>query len=286
MPPPSSLFAHHGRRWQDNRYVYPVISRRSRGLSIGINLSPDKRCNFDCVYCSVDRRFPGDERPVDLAILEGELHGLLALATSGELFALEPFSRAPSTLRRLNDIAFSGDAEPTASPFFPEACRVAVAAHAQMRRDDLKIVVITNATLLDRPSIARALDLLDPHGGEMWVKLDAGTEERHRRISRSQVPLTRILENIGTAGRTRPLVIQSMFLRLDGEGPSDEEIEAYLARLRALRARLCRIDRVQVYTVARATAEANVEPLPVERLEAIAERIRGLGLASETFGAP
>ena len=43
-----NLFTLHSRNWQTNRYVYPVISRRSKGLSIGVNLNPDKVCNFDC----------------------------------------------------------------------------------------------------------------------------------------------------------------------------------------------------------------------------------------------
>ena len=39
----------HTRHFTDFTFVYPVISRRSRGLSIGVNLNPDKVCNFDCV---------------------------------------------------------------------------------------------------------------------------------------------------------------------------------------------------------------------------------------------
>lgn len=48
----------HTRVYRDFTYVYPVISRRSGGLSVGINLNPDKVCNFDCVYCEVDRKTP------------------------------------------------------------------------------------------------------------------------------------------------------------------------------------------------------------------------------------
>ena len=84
MAQPSSLFTQHSRRWHDNRYVYPVISRRSCGLSIGINLSPDKRCTFDCVYCSVDRTTPGDDPRVDLAVVKRELDTLLDQYLSGE----------------------------------------------------------------------------------------------------------------------------------------------------------------------------------------------------------
>src|ERR1041384_5902109 len=59
------LFTQHSRSWRENRYVYPVVSRRSKGLSIGVNLNPDKVCNFDCIYCCVDRKTPPVWRDVD-----------------------------------------------------------------------------------------------------------------------------------------------------------------------------------------------------------------------------
>ena len=50
--PLTRLFQTHSRNlFQDNRFVYAVVSRRSGGVSIGVNLNPDKYCNFDCVYC-------------------------------------------------------------------------------------------------------------------------------------------------------------------------------------------------------------------------------------------
>src|SRR5690349_2449149 len=111
-----NLFTQHSRAWQTNRYVYPVISRRSRGLSIGVNLNPDKVCNFDCVYCCVDRREPATIREVDLKILREELDHLVELSATGQLWQEPPFDKTPESLRRINDIAFSGDGEPTSFP--------------------------------------------------------------------------------------------------------------------------------------------------------------------------
>src|SRR5688572_3220723 len=119
------LFTQHPRSWRDNRFVYPVISRRSQGLSIGINLNPDQGCNFDCVYCSVDRTQPPAVRDVDLVAVRAELDHLLSLAVSGAIWEEAPFDRTPPELRRLNDVAFSGDGEPTSYPAFAEACRLA-----------------------------------------------------------------------------------------------------------------------------------------------------------------
>jgi wyosine [tRNA(Phe)-imidazoG37] synthetase (radical SAM superfamily) len=143
--------------------------------------------------------------------------------------------------------------------------------------------VITNATLLTRPEVAETLRFLDAHRGEVWAKLDAGTEEYYRRIERTKVPLERVLANILGCGRERAVVVQSLFMRVDGVGPPAEEIAAYVARLRDLVAGGCRIASVQVYTTARTTAEANVSALADAELDAIATRVRGLGLAAEAF---
>src|SRR3954447_19875387 len=168
-----NLFTQHSRSWQQNRYVYPVISRRSKGLSIGVNLNPDKVCNFDCVYCSVDRTTPATIREVDLAVLREELDQLIGLAGAGALFEQAPFDQTPEHLRRINDVAFSGDGEPTSFQQFDEACRIAAELlEKHGRAGDVKIVVITNATLFHQRRVREALAYLDGHNGEIWAKLD------------------------------------------------------------------------------------------------------------------
>src|SRR3954470_24635575 len=149
------LFTQHSRSWETNRYVYPVISRRSKGLSIGVNLNPDTICNFDCVYCCVDRTVPATVKEVDLDILAGELDHMIRLAASGDLFRTPPFDTIPPLLQRLNDIAFSGDGEPTSYPRFADACEIA-AELLQRHHQVAKLVVITNATLLQRPAVESA----------------------------------------------------------------------------------------------------------------------------------
>src|SRR5436190_6817447 len=76
------------RRFFDNRFVYAVVSQRSRGLSIGVNLSPDKFCTFDCVYCEVSRNHHPQEVELDLKAVASELKGMLALAAAGRVHEL------------------------------------------------------------------------------------------------------------------------------------------------------------------------------------------------------
>ncbi len=281
LPVLREAFANHPRRWRDFLYVYPVISRRSRGLSIGINLNPDAACNFDCVYCSVDRSVPPKVRRVELPVLAAELEQMVARRAA--LFDEPEFRAIPPEWRRLNDFAFSGDGEPTASPVFPEAVELVTRVRREAGLGDVKVVVITDACYLTRPAVAAALEVLDANGGEIWAKLDAGTEEYFRRVNRPNYPLRHVLNNIRSAGQKRSLVIQSLFLRLHGDPPPPAEIEAYLERLRELLAAGTRVTLVQVYTVVRRTAEPYATALTEDELERIAARVRTLGVRAEVY---
>ncbi|MCU0726145.1 MAG: radical SAM protein [Planctomycetes bacterium] len=285
MAEPIRAFLSHPRSHERNLYVYPVLSRRARGLSLGVNLSPHKACNMDCVYCQVDRTVPGATGTVDLEVVERELRDLLSRAVSGEIFAEEPFRPAPERLRRLADVAFSGDGEPTSFRGFPEACLRVVRVKETCGVPDLPVRIITNAIDLDREEVREALRFLDGRGGEVWAKLDAGTEEHFRRVARTATPFAKILRNITETARERPVVIQSLFCRLDGAPPPGAEIDAWLGRLGDILGGGGRIDLVQVYTTARPPAERFVSPLSLEELEGIAARVRSaLGLRADAYG--
>ena len=264
----------HPRVYQSNKFVYPVLSRRSRGISVGVNLNPDKVCNFDCVYCQVDRRSAAVTHFVETGRLMEELEGTLDLVNSGRLYDDPAFASVPTPLRRLNDIAFSGDGEPTT--FKNIDAIVGGVAEAKRRRglDTVKMVLITNASMFHRPVVQRALETLDANQGEIWAKLDAGTDAYFRQIDRTPIPFHRILANLRDAARLRPLVIQSLFLRVDGVGPSVEEIAAFCDRLVEVIADGGKILRVQVYTVARPPTESYVTPLAPAEVDAIAEAVR------------
>lgn len=290
-PAARRAFAMHDRGWKENLYVYPVVSRRSKGISIGVNLNPDKICNFDCIYCSVNRSTAPTTRSVDLPRLRAELEALLNIVQTGEIYQYDPFDKIPTSLRRLNDIAFSGDGEPTSFAEFLPCCQMVGDVKKHPGLADLKIVLITNATLLHRENVRAGLRVLEENGGEIWGKLDAGTEAYYKLVDRSGVKLQRVLDNLlaaarewGKAGRDegttvtgqeRPgIVIQSLFLKIHGAPPPAEEIAAYADRLRYIIEHGGKIRLVQVYTVARDTTEAYATKLTAAELDGIAERIR------------
>ena len=285
----STLVQHqlHPRQYAANRFVYPVLSRRSRGISIGVNLNPDKVCNFDCIYCQVDRRSEAETKFVELDRLLAELGAALDLVTSGRLYDDPQFATVPRELRRLNDIAFSGDGEPTTYRNFDEIISRAALVKRARGLDHVKLVLITNASMFHRPAVVRGLAILDHNQGEVWAKLDAGTEAYYQLIERTKIPFQRVLDNITAAARVRPLVIQSLFLRVAGDPPSTAEIDAFITRLREITAAGGQLQAVQVYTVARPPAESFVTPLTHAEVDAIAARVETeAGLLAERYYGP
>jgi wyosine [tRNA(Phe)-imidazoG37] synthetase (radical SAM superfamily) len=270
----NAAYRKHERRWKSHRYTYAVVSRRSRGISIGLNLSPGKECNFKCIYCQVHREIRPVCRDVDTDRLQMELDAILQDERSGALYEAAPFNLLPPLRRGVRDIAFSGDGEPTASPVFDMAVRIAVRARKRFELADTKIVLITNASRLDKPEVGAALEVMDKNNGEIWAKLDAGTEEYFQRINRSDVPLGKILDNIRNAARIRPLVIQTLWLSLCGAVPANSEIEAYGNNLNHLLESGGQLKTLQLYTVARTPLEQYVSPLTNDELDRIADMVR------------
>jgi wyosine [tRNA(Phe)-imidazoG37] synthetase (radical SAM superfamily) len=267
----------------NNRFVYAVISQRAHGLSIGINLNPDKRCSFDCVYCEVDRDTEGRDRKVNLEVLSAELDHLLTLQHEGKLGELEWFRNLPAELLELKEVALSGDGEPTLCPNFDEVVREVLFLRSRGRFPFFKTVLITNGTGLDLPPVVRGLELLGQKD-EIWVKLDAGTEAYYQRVNRPKLPLWRILANILTLSKRRPVTIQSLFPLVNGQEPPADEVEQYVQRLKELKAAGAQIDMVQVYSAHRPPHHPNCAHLPLESLSRIARRVRKVtGLTAEVF---
>ena len=202
------LFTQHERYFEANRFVYPVLSRRSRGISIGINLNPDKVCNFDCVYCQVNRVSQSETRFVDTPRMLEELQQTLQLVTSGRLFSTDKFRPTPTAMRRLTDIAFSGDGEPTTHRNFDEVVKATAALRRAAAEQtphllDVPLVLITNASMFHRPHVQRALRILDENRGEIWAKLDAGTEAYFQQVNRAPFRFEAILRNITEAAQVQ-----------------------------------------------------------------------------------
>jgi wyosine [tRNA(Phe)-imidazoG37] synthetase (radical SAM superfamily) len=279
---PTTAFA-QPRDFLENRFVYLTISPRARGLSIGVNLNPDRKCNFDCIYCEVDRTAPITDAEIDCDTAAAELEQTLRLVQSGSLRLLRPYHNLPQNLLELRHVALSGDGEPTISPKFLEAVEAVVHVRARGYHPFFKIVLITNASGLDRPDVQSGLTLLTPRD-EVWAKLEVGSQQFMDKLNRGDVPLDQIIENILLTARKRPVIIQTLFCQIGGAIPSFGEIEEFAGRLLDLKSRGAQIPLVQIYSATRPTPHSNVRHLPLKTLSDIAETVRRIaGLNAEPF---
>ena len=243
--------------------VYPVYSRRSGGLSVGINLFPDhKVCNFRCPYCEV---FPfRTEYDFSLALMEADLTETLAGAKTKEI-----------TVR---DICFSGNGESTLSPDFPAALDAAF----RIRDRDVpnaELVLITNGSgLLDEGTF----DLLrrtavGERGLRIWLKLDAGSSAWYDAMNNSSLSFVRLVEKIRAFVQCAPLTLQTMICAIDGEAPPPEEARAWETLVAELACSAAELRGVQIYGKARpAPDDPFAAALPGAFLEARAASLRAV----------
>jgi len=271
------------RDFLDNRFVYLTVSPRARGLSVGVNMNPDKKCNFDCVYCEVHRDQPSPEAYLDVGVMAAELKQTLAFVLGGRLRERSWYRVVPDELLRLRHVTLSGDGEPTLAPNFMEAIQAIVHVRATSGFPFFKLVLITNATGLDQPQVQQGLRYLT-RSDEIWVKLDGGTQAYLEKVDKINVPLEKILANILALGRQRPVVIQSLFPSINGQEPPLEEIEQFALRLKELKEGGAQIPLVQIYSATRPTPNSSCGHLPLKTLSRIGHTVKQVsGLKAEVF---
>lgn len=269
------------RDFLDNRFVYAVISPRAQGLSVGVNMNPDKLCNFDCVYCEVHRSQPSREQCLLVEVMAAELQKTLEFVRAGRLRERHGYRTLPEELLELRHVTLSGDGEPTLCPNFAEAVEEVV--HVRALGEFFKMVLITNATELDRAPVQEGLRHFT-RSDEVWAKLDGGSQEYLDKVSKVHVPLEKVMANILAVGRQRPVVIQSLFPAVHGEEPPPGEIEAFAHRLLELKRGGAQISLVQIYSASRPAPRSEYGHLSLRCLSRIAHTVRQFtGLKAEVF---
>lgn len=268
----------HDRDAQGMIYVYAVVSRRSRGVSVGVNLNPNNACNWRCLYCQVPNLQRGAAPEIDLELLRAELHTMLDEIVNGE-FLVE---QAPPDSRRLNDVAISGNGEPTSSEVFDQVVAIiGEALDAYGLRGRVTPILITNGSLIHRPVVQRGLATLAELDGELWFKLDGGSPAQRERINGASMSDAHLLRNLALAVAACPTKIQTCMVELDGQAPSPAQRREYIELLRRSMDQGARPTGVLLYGLARASAQpdrARLARLAAPRLDEFAAEIRALGL--------
>lgn len=265
----------HSRDSAGRRYVYPVVSRRAGGVSVGINLNPNNACNWRCIYCQVPNLRRGGPPPIDLPLLERELDGMLDDILLGDFLA----ERVPASQRRLIDIAFSGNGEPTSSAQFVAA--VEIAACALGRRQllpDVKLRLITNGSLLDREATRAGIARIGAVGGEVWFKVDAADPRGIAIVNGVRLKKSSVERRLRQCARLCPTWVQTCLFALDGQPPAQEEIDALVAFLGCFPGEL---RGVHLYGLARPSAQVEaprLQAVSAAWLQAVAAQMKKNGL--------
>jgi wyosine [tRNA(Phe)-imidazoG37] synthetase (radical SAM superfamily) len=268
----------HDRDSAGMTYVYPVVSRRAGGVSVGINLNPDNACNWACVYCQVPDLQRGTAPETDLAQLEAELRAMLSDILHGDFMQ----TRVPEEARRLNDIALSGNGEPTSARAFPQVIELI----GRMMADfdlvgKIKLVLITNGSLADRPRVRDGLEKMAALNGEVWFKFDSATAAGMRAVNQTRISPDKQFERLAGVARLCPTWLQTCVFALDGKPPSEAEQAAYLAAVARIGQQSIPLQGVLLYGLARPSMQpqaSRLSALPAEWLDGFAEKIRAAGL--------
>lgn len=265
----------HNRIFHNFTYVYPVVSRRAGGVSVGINLNPNNACNWQCVYCQVPNLTRGMAPPLDASLLEHELDSFLTEIIQGDFMTtyVEP------DMRVLKDIAFSGNGEPTSCPQFEEALCIVEKLRARYQLGSaVKTRLITNGSLMHRPAVQANIEYLKGLNGEVWFKLDAGTRNDIQRINHVHVNPQQHLNRLKACAASCPTFIQTCVFAWQNQLPDEAFIQAFLHCVSQVREV---VKGVYLYGVARPSYQPEapfISRLSLDWLEAFADKIRALGL--------
>ncbi len=252
----------------DDLIFGPVYSRRL-GVSLGINLLPvnNKYCNFNCVYCECG--------------WTDNNNGIKIVLPKRANFKIQLKNRLKELQGTVNEpdaITFAGNGEPTIHPDFAGIIDDTIEARNKYA-PEAAISILSNASMLHKPSVVEALKKVDKN----IQKLDSGIESTFRTINQASGGLTldKIIQNlISFDGK---LIIQTLFVRGEYNGKifdntTDEEIEAWLKVLAKINP-----EYVMIYPIDRGTPAKNIEKIPEDELNAIAERVEGLGIGTKVY---
>ena len=267
-------FDSHSRLSEFDRLVYPVISRRSGGLSLGVNLNPDKRCNFDCVYCQVERDEDLPIKEPSLLQLEQELrHWLTAIAEEG-------YRGYP-----LKDIGLAGDGEPTTVRILPQVLQLLLDLKQEFElAAEVKLVLFTNGTGLERKDLQPLWQSFYQAAGEVWCKLDYWDEQSLQQLNRTELRFERLINKISDFGSQYPLVFQSCFFSWQASKFTDGYYDRYIELVQQLVDSGVRLEKIQAYTLARQPAEAQAKPWSDAEMDRLGSALRAsLAVPVELF---
>ncbi len=225
-------------------FVYgPVFSRRL-GRSLGVNLTPDRICSFDCIYCeegcptknlTLERAIYAD---TDTVIQEINKH----------------------TDPHLDFITFSGEGEPTLHQDLGKIL-------AEIKKLTVPSAVLTNSSLLVHQDVQEDL----AHADLLVPSLDSVSETIFQQVNRphSDVELSDILSGLEQTAHKLPCEIWLEILVVKGFNDNEAEFKQLAYFVNTLP-----INKVQLNTLNRGTTVPGIKPVSYQKLERLASMFK------------
>ena len=268
----------HDRDIFKGKYVYPVVSRRAGGLSLGINLNTNNACNWQCIYCEVPNLVRGKPETIDLYELENELDYWLDQIVNKSF--LSQYTKSKTEFK---DIAFSGNGEPTASKQFKDVISILIKKIDEYKLDRIIIRLITNGSYMAKPETQEALSLLSNLKREIWFKIDQTNKDGVKIINQVSLSISSVKKNLEAAIKSNPTVIQTCLFKLNEELPSLQSLEDYIKFMEPYKDK---IKGIHLYSLARKSEQTNehkLTRLTVSELKVIADKIKVLNIPIQIF---
>lgn len=253
-----------------DQIIFGPLKSRRLGVSLGVNLSPtdSKVCSFDCIYCECGWN-PRKRTKKAVLPTRDEVKQML-----------EDKLKEMTIQQELPDvITFAGNGEPTLHPEFETIIDDTIALRNQWA-PKARIAVLSNATMLHKPSVIRALLKIEDN----IQKLDSGFEQTIRLIDcpASSFNLNEVVENLKSLNGK--VIIQTLFLKGNFKDQRiDNTTEAEVAQWLKL-VKQIQPSKVMIYTIDRDTPATGLEKVKVEELEKIAHRVRSAGFEVSVSG--
>ncbi|MDA9642669.1 radical SAM protein [Nitrosomonadales bacterium] len=279
MPIDILTITKHDRNIFQGKYIYPVVSRRAGGLSLGINLNTNSACNWQCIYCEVPNLVRGKPEAINLQELESELDYWLDQITNKSF--LNQYTKIQTEFK---DIAFSGNGEPTASKQFMDVVSILIKKVAEYKLDQKIIIrLITNGSYMSNLVIQESLSLIRNINREIWFKIDSVNKDDIRTVNQVNLSLVSIKKNLEAALNNSPTVIQTCLFKLNEKLPSSESLGEYINFLKPYENK---IKGIHLYSLARLSEQPSqnkLTRLTESELEVIAIKMKVLNIPIQIF---
>ncbi len=232
------------------RYIFGPVNSRRFGLSLGIDLSPEKKsCNFDCIYCELS--------PAKPVIVQENYPDAKEVA----LEVREALKRYPD----IDVITITSNGEPTLYP----QLGVLIDMLTKIKREK-KLLILSNAALIWDREIQKDLAKCDI----VKLSLDCATPRCFKRIDRphKDLPIEKIIQGMIEFRKMYRGVLVIEILVVAGINDKIQEFKKLNDALQ-----LIKPERVDIGTIDRPPAY-NVQPVSYQKLLSLASYIENLPL--------